>query len=322
MKSESYCIECMELVPYEMRKVKVTKNIRDKEYEFDIHQAFCEKCGSKIHVHGLDDLRVKEIDAQYRQYENIVSMEDIEHLMKIYGIGKGPLSLSLGFGEVTIKRYMAGVVPSKEYSDIIRKALESPQFMKILLEKNKDKMKETAYSKAMAVAQQLCQTMDMSETLLSTISYIFYKLEEVTPSTLQNLLFISQAFYMNKYNTPLFPEDCVAGPIYEKVYQLFKLFGYHVIEDKYYAIIKNNYKHLSNQQLEILDLVLDTYGMFNGKILEKIIYQEETWKPTNTLDQSNEIIEKESMKQYYHKLSQHNDLTTKDGILRYIFSLM
>ena len=44
-------------------------------------------------------------------------MEDIERLMKLYNIGKAPLSLALGFGEVTITCYLAGQVPSKEYSD-------------------------------------------------------------------------------------------------------------------------------------------------------------------------------------------------------------
>ncbi|MCI9068193.1 MAG: Asp-tRNA(Asn)/Glu-tRNA(Gln) amidotransferase subunit GatC, partial [Lachnospiraceae bacterium] len=48
----------------------------------------------------------------------------IEKLMKIYKIGKAPLSLALGFGEVTITRYFSGQIPSKEYSDIMRKAFE------------------------------------------------------------------------------------------------------------------------------------------------------------------------------------------------------
>lgn len=50
--------------------------------------------------------------------------------MKIYKIGKEPLSLALGFGKITITRYLLGQVPSKECSDIIRKALISPTFMK------------------------------------------------------------------------------------------------------------------------------------------------------------------------------------------------
>lgn len=60
----------------------------------------------------------------------LFQLNDIENLMKIYKIGKAPLSLALGFGEVTITRYLSGQIPSKEYSDIIRMALSSPVLCK------------------------------------------------------------------------------------------------------------------------------------------------------------------------------------------------
>ena len=67
-------------------------------------------------IPGLIDKNIKEVDEQYRAIEEIVTIEDIERLMKIYKIGKAPLSLALGFGEVTISRYLAGQIPSKNYS--------------------------------------------------------------------------------------------------------------------------------------------------------------------------------------------------------------
>ena len=56
--------------------------------------------------------------------------------------------MALGFGEITITRYLAGQMPSKEYSDIIKKALSSPNYMMKLLNENMEKMGETAYKKA------------------------------------------------------------------------------------------------------------------------------------------------------------------------------
>ena len=73
--------------------------------------------------------------------------------MEIYKIGKAPLSLGLGFGEVTIFRYLEGQVPSKEYSDIMRLALASPVFMKEKLSENREKLTEAAYRRAMPVFQ-------------------------------------------------------------------------------------------------------------------------------------------------------------------------
>lgn len=55
---------------------------------------------------GLIDRNIREIDEQYRAYEGIVSIADIDRIMKIYKIGKAPLSLALGFGEITITRYL------------------------------------------------------------------------------------------------------------------------------------------------------------------------------------------------------------------------
>lgn len=51
---------------------------------------------------GLIDKNVREMDEQFRAAEGLVSIDDIEKLMKIYKAGKAPLSLALGFGEVTI----------------------------------------------------------------------------------------------------------------------------------------------------------------------------------------------------------------------------
>ena len=217
-----------------------------------------------------------------------------------------------------LKRYSLGVVPSKEYSDIIRKALESPKYFKSLLEKNKDKLNSSAYKKTKATREKLCQMTDMSDTILATISYIFYCLEEVTPLALQKLLYFSQAHYLTKYNTPLFEEDCEYGFVYRKVYDLFKELTYYVSEDNYYSVIKNRHLSLDDEQKEVIDLVLETYGLFNGKVLEHITHQQAPYNNTN----QNEIIEKEEISNYYKTLEEQYNLSTKEGIMEYIKSCM
>ena len=92
--------------------------------------------------------------------------------MEIYKIGKAPLSLGLGFGEVTIFRYLEGQVPSKEYSDIMRLALASSVFMKKKLSENREKLTEAAYRKAMAAAENLEKTFSISEKMLKVIAYV------------------------------------------------------------------------------------------------------------------------------------------------------
>ena len=125
-----FCIECRKETEYLLQKRDMVKTIKDKSYKFEITVAVCMECGREMSIPGLIDKNVQEIDEQYRAMEGLVSMEDIEKLMKIYKIGKAPLALALGFGEVTIPRYLEGQVPSREYSDIIKAALASPAYMK------------------------------------------------------------------------------------------------------------------------------------------------------------------------------------------------
>lgn len=124
-----FCVECRKVTVYRIQRVPCMKSIKGKEYVFEISEAICDKCGAPVNIPGLMDGNAQEIDRQYREQEGIVNVEDIHNLMEIYRIGKAPLSQALGFGEITITRYLAGQVPSKEYSDIIRNALESPKFI-------------------------------------------------------------------------------------------------------------------------------------------------------------------------------------------------
>ena len=100
-----FCIECRKETEYNLQKKEITKKIRDKEYTFIITKAICTECGKEMSIPGIIDKNITEIDEKYRTAEGIISIDDIEKLMKIYKIGKAPLSLALGFGEVTIPRY-------------------------------------------------------------------------------------------------------------------------------------------------------------------------------------------------------------------------
>ena len=113
MERRDFCIECRKETEYVLQKKKIVKNIRDKEYTFEITVAVCTECGEEMSIPGLIDQNVQEVDEQYRAMEGIVSIDDIKKIMEIYKIGKEQLSLKLGFEEVTIPRYLEGQVPSK-----------------------------------------------------------------------------------------------------------------------------------------------------------------------------------------------------------------
>lgn len=324
-----FCIECRKDTTYTLQKRNIIKTIKDKEYTFSITVAVCDECGEEMSIPGLIDRNIQEIDEQYRTYEGIVSIEDIEKLMKIYKIGKGPLSLTLGFGEVTITRYLLGQIPSKEYSDILRTALSSPAFMKRKLQENRDKIAMAAYNKAMEAATQLENLFSVSDKMLRVISYVFERLEEVTPLMLQKLLYFIQGISYALNKRPMFYENCQAwvhGPVYPEVYDMFRDFKYNPIEDARFAIFEGTEDALTEEERRIIDLVVDTFGEYSGKVLERITHKELPWKLArkgyaDTIP-SNETILKENIEKYYMEKNDVYDFSSKNGLRKYIEDIL
>jgi len=322
-----FCIECREDTAYRIQYTSYRKCIRDKEYEFEVREAVCEKCGAQVNIPGIMDSNALEVDRQYRLMEGLVSVEDIYNLMEVYGLGKAPLSLALGFGEITITRYLMGQIPSKEYSDIIRNALESPQFMLEKLNANKAKIGEAAYKKATKAINEVKPLFSLSEKMLLTISYIFKKAEEVTPLALQKMLYYIQGIHMVLMGNELFGEDCEAwahGPVFRKVYEVFKSFKYNPIDDMRFAMFRNRFKELSDEEKRIIDLVVESFGMYSGKVLERITHGERPWLEAraNCLpgESSDEIISKNTIKSYFLDVARIYELDDVESIKKYISS--
>lgn len=324
-----FCIECRKETAYFLQKRNIIKNIRDKDYTFEITVAVCAECGEEMSIPGLIDKNVQEIDEQYRMAESLVSIADIEKLMTNYKIGKAPLSLALGFGEITIPRYLEGQIPSKEYSDIIKTALTSPTFMKQKLMENRKKLTDAAYKKAMAAADSMEKLFSVSDKMLRVIAYIFEKLEEVTPLMLQKLLYFTQGVHSALYGKAIFVEDCRAwihGPVYPEVYDLFRDFKYNPIDDARFALLGGTEDALTADEKRVIDLVINTFGMYGGKVLERITHNEQPWiearKGYGDSIPSSELLPKESIAKYYRAVDQKYGLGTEAGIRAYIRDML
>lgn len=324
-----FCIECRKDTVYILRKKDIEKTIRDKEYTFEITTAICSECGAEMSIPGLMDKNVQEIDEQYRAAEGLVHIDDIEKLMKIYKIGKAPLSVALGFGEVTIPRYLEGQVPSKEYSDVVRSALTSPVFMKHKLDENRGKLTDAAYKKAIAAADSIENLFSVSEKMLRVIAYMFEKLEEITPLTLQKLLYFIQGVYSAAYGRPIFEEDCrawVHGPVFPEVYELFRDFKYNPIDDARFALLEDASAALTKDEKNVIDLVVNTFGMYGGKVLERITHNEDPWKDArrgygDTIP-SSAILQKERIRKYYEAINRKYGIGTEEGLKMYINDML
>lgn len=298
-----FCIECRKNTEYILQKRPVIKTIGKKEYSFGITAAVCAVCGKEMSVSGLIDQNIREIDEQYRAAEGIISADDIEKLMKIYKIGKVPLSLALGFEEVTISRYLAGQIPSKEHSDIMRLALSSPSYMQKRLE----------------------NLFSVSGKMLKVVSCVLDRLEEITPLMLQKLLYFIQGIYQALYGQPVFAEDCEAwvhGPVYPAVYDLFRDFRYNPIDDAGFSFLGGAAEELTDEERRVVDLVVNTFGLYGGKALERITHNETPWRAARRgygdNIPSHEILTKESIRSYYESVNKEYDISSEEGLNQYI----
>ncbi|HJC23624.1 MAG TPA: DUF4065 domain-containing protein [Candidatus Eisenbergiella merdavium] len=324
-----FCIECRKETEYHLQKRNIIKKIRDKDYTFGITVAVCAECGEEMSIPGLIDKNVQEIDEQYRAAEGLVTIDDIEKLMKIYKIGKAPLSLALGFGEVTIPRYLEGQVPSKEYSNIVKAALASPAYMKQKLTENREKLTDAAYKKVMAAAESMENLFSVSDKMLRVIAYVFEKLEEVTPLMLQKLLYFVQGVHSALYGKPAFTEDCSAwvhGPVYPEVYELFRDFKYNPIDDARFALLEGTEDALTDDEKRVIDLVVNTFGMYGGKALEKITHNEEPWmearKGYEDSIPSSELLPKDRIMKYFIAVNRKYGIDTESGLRAYICDML
>ena len=328
-EKRDFCINCRKETKYDLREKSIVKNIRNKAYTFKITVAICQECGEEMNIPGLIDKNIAEIDEQYRTAEGLASVDDIRKLMKIYNIGKTPLSQALGFGEVTIPRYLEGQIPSKDYSDIIKAALTSPSYMKQMLMKNRNKLTYAAFKKAMTAAENTERLFSVSDKMLGVIAYVFERLEEVTPLTLQKLLYFIQGTYSALYGKPIFIEDCQAwvhGPVYPEVYDLFKDFKYNPIDDARFVLLKGTKDVLTDSEKRVIDLITNTFGIYGGKVLEKITHNELPWiearKGYGDKIPSNEPLPQKQIMQYYISVHQKYRIDTEDGLRTYIHTML
>lgn len=301
----AFCEHCHDLVNYkEVTSIEKSKNIKGKEIRYFGKEASCEECGESIFVSEIRDYNLIELDKAYRESEGLIFISDIELILNQYSIGKRPLSLLLGWGELTVTRYLKGDLPSKQYSDILKKILLDVNYFREVLEENKSKITPTAYQRSRN-ALNFLETGHIKNDIKieNVIAYFLEKSTDITPLALQKLLYYAQGFNKIFNKEYLFVEECEAwihGPVYRDIYEKYKTYRYNPIEES----TKNfNYSELTEAEIELLDSIIHNFGCYSGKVLEKMTHTESPWLETRGDLKEDEncdsIIEKQLIKNYF-----------------------
>lgn len=307
---KGFCEKCHDMVEYSIREVKKQKEIKGRSIEYTAKEAYCNECGNEIFVSDIRDHNLAALDEAYREKEGLISVPEIQLILDRYNIGKRPLSLLLGWGEGTLTRYLDGDIPTRQYSDTLKRLLDDLEYMKEVLEQNKDRITDVAYRRVNDALQNngmgAKYHIELKEKIDHVAKYLLLNTVEVTPMALQKLLYYSQGFFKAFTEEYLFNNDCEAwihGPVYRNIYYKYKNHGYNPIEEEDYEY---GDIRLTVIEKELLDSVVRCFGCYSGKVLEKMTYSEEPWRITRAgLDDnegSNRIIEKELIGGYFKKI--------------------
>ncbi len=322
--NKGFCEKCNNLVEYEVKEIDEIIEIKGKEYKYKRLVGYCKNCGEEISSNEINDENLERIDRVYRNEEKIITTEEINDILNKYKIGKKPLSKLLGWGEITLIRYLNGDVPSKVYSDQLYNILNNKEYMSKLIEENKELISERAYNNVKEAIKKLNETTfkyTIEKEIDIIAEYIVAMGKEITPLALQKILYYAQGFYKAFFGKFLFEEDCQAwvhGPVFVDIYEKYKDFkSANISIDIDYDIEDI----IVDEKREILDAVIKYFGYYNGKALEKMSHYETPWinarKGLLPTENSNNIIDKEDIKEYFEKVKDKYNMLNVLDIKKY-----
>lgn len=309
------CFECGSKNEYELRDI--TRLYEGEGYSFtmDVKVPFCKKCGAPVIIEEIEQAISEQANEKIRESRGIIKKEEINAILSKYNVSQKMLSRLLGWGEITLTRYVSGgYTPNATNSEKL-KSLDNPYVFQKLIEDNRAEEKGNALQKLqISVNNRLAETENKEGKIYQVVNWFLSKTTDENPIThlaLQKLLYFSQSWNKVWNKEWLFEDECEAwvhGAVYRNIYEEFKKF-------KYMSLPKvNKETSLSENEIEVLEFVLKYYyDVYNAKTLETICHLEEPYKIArsgcNEDEPCEEIIKKDDIKDYYLKIMKMYDIS-------------
>lgn len=324
-----YCFNCDMETESNVSVENLETVIDGEKIAYKGHVVRCAHCGEEIYDAELSDANIGAANAVYRKRKDLISVEEINHLLQKYNIGKKPLAQLLGWGEVTLLRYFDGFTPRKEYSDQLRE-LMNPYKMLKLYQQNKGKLTKVAGSKLLqSISEEIALTtsgdkaQDVAHFFLSKIDV--ESGEVITHLKLQKLIYYAQAWFLAFFARPLFHDSFEAwqhGPVVRKLYFHYKDFGFNPLP-KVDVLAKNAF---TAEEIYLLEMVNSVYGKYDAKFLERMSHAEKPWIDArggcDDGDICDNIIPEIEIRNYFSAIAGQNGIKDAKGIERHVVDIM
>ncbi len=262
---------------------------------------------------------------------SVVSPEDIRTIPERYAIGKRPLSLLLGWGELTYTRLLDGNTPTPQHAAELRRLLDDPAAYARLLETGRSRITDMAYARSFRAVDQLLAAEGgaFAATKIFAVADRLCTLAEgdLTPSALQRLVYYSQGICFAKLGSALFAELPIAaasGPIYDRIFEGYDydeiqrvseahaeaeavLDGHLMRNGVSFNIAAIDRELLSSAETDVIDFTYERYGNYSGQALAKLSRSEAPWRKARKRagvdagEECSERISAKSMMKFFGK---------------------
>lgn len=329
------CAECGCLNDYVMKKIN--RHYEGDGYDFylDVEVPICNKCGEEIYVESIEDDIVDRANYIIRKSRDIIGKDEIIEILSKYDVSQKFMSRMLGWGEITLTRYIsAGYTPNKTNSDKLRSLNDPYEVQSIMYDKIEETegeiLKESAFIKLQKSVNKNIESLEKNEgKIYRVVNWFLSKSTEEKPMThlaLQKLLYIAQGWNRAINGTWLFENECEAwvhGAVYREIFEKFKKFKYHPL-----PIVNMDIMLSKAEEIVLESVYRDYFEMYTATALEKICHLEkpyiESRKGCLPEDRCKNIISKKLIESYYCDIAKKYNISIDnlDNMKLYIRELL
>lgn len=148
---------------------------RGETFPIVYHNYKCIDTGEEFTTSKLDDLNLTQLHNKYRAKHKIPFQEDIISIRDKYGVSQNKMSLILGFGKNTYRKYEHGDIPSLSNAKLIKIAKDPEEFIKLV--KDCDELKESEQEDIIERAKQEIDGIE-SQIKIGVYHWLFNKYDE------------------------------------------------------------------------------------------------------------------------------------------------
>lgn len=131
---KQFCCKCYEDVEVIYKEEEKTEKIDDATITYLEKYYICKKCGNEFYG-DLHDYNIDTANTELRKFYGTILVSAIEEIVEKYNEKAEELSLILGLEKGTISKYLDGMNPKKEHSELLKKINDDSKLFQSYVDK-------------------------------------------------------------------------------------------------------------------------------------------------------------------------------------------